>query len=84
MDGEESPDWKIQHAAGDTPKGSHSADEPTNTPWIQGGMREIVCMDAMNWLEQEDSLPSVMTSMPDLTESKQHMQWGGPEAYKTW
>ena len=47
-------------------------------------IREIICMDAMEWLAQSDSLPSVMTSMPDMTESTQHMQWGGPEAYKAW
>ena len=33
-----------------------------------GALRTVVCCDAVAWLEQRESLPSVVTSLPDVSE----------------
>ena len=33
-----------------------------------GALRTVVCADAVAWLEQRESLPSVVTSLPDVSE----------------
>jgi len=41
-------------------------------------------MDAIQWLRTVPDLPTVMTSLPDLTESQEQEQWGGVEGYRDW
>lgn len=48
------------------------------------GRRVIVCADATKWLLTAGDLPTVFTSLPDVTEAVQMAQWGGPEEYKKW
>ena len=47
-------------------------------------LRTIICMDANEWLRTVSDIPAVMTSLPDLTESRELQQWGGVNGYKEW